>query len=102
MKLLVMILLISFGSHLALARMPASVTPNNGTPVVDKEETPLEKLTDAELRFRIKNRIYPGGKDEEILKVQSQLIAPTRKMAPVTEAPAEPEEPQETETQATD
>ncbi len=90
-----------FGTSWALAQSPASVTQVTNAPAVDKESA-SEILTEAELRFRIKNRIYPGGKDEEFLKVQSQLIAPTRKMAPVTEAPSEPEETQETNTQATD
>lgn len=101
MKLVIIILLVFFGVERSFAQAPASVTSPTSTPVVDKDSA-SEVLTEAELRFRIKNRIYPGGKDEEFLKVQTQLIVPTRKMAPVTEAPSEPEETQETETQATD
>jgi hypothetical protein len=36
-----------------------------------------------------RKRVYPGGSDEESLKVQAQLPVPTRKMAPATEAPEE-------------
>ncbi len=101
MKILVITLVLIFGTAWSYAQAPASVTPATNAPAVDKDSS-SEVLTEAELRFRIKNRIYPGGKDEEFLKVQSQLIAPTRKMAPVTEAPSEPEETQETDTQSTD
>lgn len=44
-----------------------------------------------EIRERAKKRLYPGGQDEDRLKVQSQLSQATRKMGPATEAPeAEP------------
>ena len=45
---------------------------------------------------RTKKRLYPGGKDEDSLQVQSQLPLVTRKMGPVQDAPSEePEEHQE-------
>jgi hypothetical protein len=46
---------------------------------------------------KTKKRLYPGGKDEDSLQVQSQLPQVSRKMAPAQEAPAgeEPEEHQE-------
>lgn len=36
-----------------------------------------------------RKRLYPGGRDEEPLKVLSQLPQPVRKMGPATEAPEE-------------
>lgn len=46
---------------------------------------------------KTKKRLYPGGKDEDSLKVQSQLPLVSRKMTPTQEAPVEeqPEEHQE-------
>lgn len=49
--------------------------------------TPQEQ----EIRTRSKKRLYPGGKDEESLKVQSQLPQTSRKMGPATEAPQDEE-----------
>lgn len=42
-----------------------------------------------EIKTKAKKRLYPGGKDEESLKVQAQLPPVTRKMSPVTENAAE-------------
>lgn len=42
-----------------------------------------------EIKTKAKKRLYPGGQDEESLKVQAQLPAVTRKMSPVTDNPAE-------------
>jgi hypothetical protein len=54
--------------------------------------TPQEQ----EIYQKAKKRLYPGGKDEESLQVQSQLPVITRKMGPSQEAPSEePEEHQE-------
>jgi len=36
-----------------------------------------------------KKRLYPGGRDEESLKVQSQLPLITRKMTPATQMPVD-------------
>jgi hypothetical protein len=38
-----------------------------------------------------KKRLYPGGKDEDSLKVQPQLAPVTRKMGPTQDAPLEEE-----------
>ncbi len=43
-----------------------------------------------EIQERAKRRVYPGGQDEADLKVQTQLISPTRKIAPVVEDTSEP------------
>jgi hypothetical protein len=52
-----------------------------------------------ELYQKAKKRLYPGGKDEDSLKVQSQLPLVSRKMGPVQDAPSdEPEEHQESQT----
>lgn len=42
------------------------------------------------IRQKIKMKNYPGGFEEEPLKVQTQLNPVTRKMAPVQEVGAEP------------
>jgi len=56
----------------------------------------LMTLEEQALYQKAKKRLYPGGKDEESLKVQSQLPVVTRKMGPSQEAPSEePEEHQE-------
>ena len=34
---------------------------------------------------RAKKRLYPGGRDEEDLKVQTQVVNPSRKLAPQAE-----------------
>lgn len=44
-----------------------------------------------EIRTRAQKRLYPGGRDEESLKVQSQLPQVTRKMGPAAEAPVDEE-----------
>lgn len=36
---------------------------------------------------KARKRLYPGGRDEESLRVQIQMSQPTRKMGPATEAP---------------
>jgi hypothetical protein len=41
---------------------------------------------------RAKKRQYPGGRDEEDLKVQSQVVSPQRKLAPQAEIREEPED----------
>ena len=44
-----------------------------------------------DIHMRAKKRLYPGGRDEDSLKVQSQLPQVTRKMGPATEAPQDEE-----------
>ncbi len=46
-----------------------------------------------EIKNKAKKRLYPGGQDQESLKVQAQLPQVSRKMAPVTENPTEEPEP---------
>ena len=51
-----------------------------------------------EIHLRAKKHLYPGGKDEDPLKVQSQLSQASRKMGPATEAPeAEPSDSNSTD-----
>lgn len=45
-----------------------------------------DETREAEVAQKARRRAYPGGLDESELKVQSQLIAPTRKMTPQTES----------------
>lgn len=49
----------------------------------------LMTAQEQETQMRAKKRLYPGGKDEESLKVQGQLPTVTRKMGPTTDAPSE-------------
>lgn len=48
-------------------------------------------MTDEEqaIHMRAKKKLFPGGRDADPLKVQSQLPQVTRKMGPATEAPDE-------------
>lgn len=50
-----------------------------------------DEAKEAEIAKRAHNRLYPGGKDESDLKVQTQLTNPVRKMAPSVNVTAEPE-----------
>lgn len=50
-----------------------------------------DEAKEAEIALKAKKRLYPGGRDEEDLKVQSQLTTPPRKLAPQAEIQAEPE-----------
>jgi hypothetical protein len=56
----------------------------------DSDQThALMTTEEQEIHERAKKRIYPGGRDEEPLKVQAQLQLANRKMGPATEAPPE-------------
>jgi hypothetical protein len=46
---------------------------------------PPQLAEDEQMAQKAKRKLYPGGKDEEPLKVQGQLTQPVRKMAPQTE-----------------
>ena len=52
---------------------------------------PYDAAKEAEVAVKAKKRLYPGGRDEEDLKVQAQLVTPARKFAPQTEIRPEPE-----------
>lgn len=49
------------------------------------EQPKYDEAREAEIAQKAKKRLYPGGRDEEELKVQSQLSTPTRKVAPQAE-----------------
>lgn len=51
-----------------------------------------DEVKEAEIAVKAKKRLYPGGRDEEELKVQSQLTTPVRKVAPQTEVSQESSE----------
>lgn len=57
----------------------------------DSEQGQHVLMTPYELEVQdvARKRLYPGGRDEEPLKVLSQLPQPVRKMGPATEAPEE-------------
>jgi hypothetical protein len=50
---------------------------------------PLMTSEEQEIQARARKKLYPGGRDEEPLKVQEQLAQPVRKIGPATEAPQE-------------
>lgn len=54
-----------------------------------QEAGSLVTAEELQIQQRARKKLYPGGKDEENLKVQAQLIQPVRKMSPQTEAPEE-------------
>lgn len=70
--ILILLALASFGAHA-------------------QEEPQYDEAKEAEIAVRAKKRLYPGGRDEEDLKVQSQLTTPARKLAPQAEIHAESE-----------
>ena len=72
-------LVILLGNPRAYSAAEVSATPTHAL------MTPAEQ----EIRIRAKKRLYPGGKDEESLKVQAQLPTVVRRMAPTTEAPTD-------------
>lgn len=45
-------------------------------------ESPLMSAKEKEIQTRAKKKLFPGGKDEESLKVQVQLPQSIRKMVP--------------------
>ena len=55
---------------------------------------PSKAVTDSgyqeEIQEKAKRRAYAGGQDETDLKVQVQVLSPTRKVAPVMEDTSEP------------
>lgn len=48
---------------------------------------------DPNFAIKVKKKMYPGGSEEGDLKVQSQLVTPTRRFAPVQNQESEPHEP---------
>lgn len=71
--------LISWGeSQPAPASVPAAVATPQEAPAVSAEE-----------RMKVKKRLYPGGRDEEPLQVQSQLVTPTRAAVSADELPSD-------------
>jgi hypothetical protein len=56
-------------------------------------QTPrYDEAKEAEIAVKAKKRLYPGGRDEEELKVQAQLTTPVRKVSPQAEVKEEPSE----------
>lgn len=51
--------------------------------VARNHEVDLKKVQ--EIKERARQRLYPGGKDESDLRVQSQLVNPIRKLTPAVE-----------------
>lgn len=55
-------------------------------------EASFDESREAEVAQKAKKRLYPGGRDEEDLKVQGQLVTPSRKLAPQAEVKEEASE----------
>ncbi|MEN0059267.1 MAG: hypothetical protein AAGB31_10575 [Bdellovibrio sp.] len=49
------------------------------------EAPAYDEAKEAAIAQRAKKRLYPGGRDEEDLRVQNQLTTPIRKVAPQAE-----------------
>lgn len=58
----------------------------------DSETPQYDEVKEAEIATKAKKRLYPGGRDEEDLKVQPQLATPARKLSPQAEVKEEPVE----------
>lgn len=56
----------------------------------DATSAPYDEAKETELAQKAKKRIYPGGKDEDDLKVQAQLVTPVRKLSSQAEVKEEP------------
>lgn len=50
-------------------------------------------VNDPNLAMKVKKKMYPGGSEEGDLKVQTQLVTPTRRFAPVQNQDPEAHEP---------
>jgi hypothetical protein len=72
MKNLILAFILSVVSSFALAAEP-------------KQIHVLTIPEEQDIHQRAKKRLYPGGQDEESLKVQAQLQNITRKMSPASE-----------------
>ena len=57
-----------------------------------QETTQVNEAREAEISQVAKKRLYPGGRDEEDLRVQAELVTPSRKMAPQAEVKEETSE----------
>lgn len=75
-----LVLIIGIITTLNLGTLSAMAAPADQALMTEEEQ---------QLKIKAKKRLYPGGKDEEPLKVQPQLPTVTRKMAPATDAPIE-------------
>jgi hypothetical protein len=62
--------------------------------ITGKDDKGLLSEREKFLRQRAKNRAYPGGRDEEPLRVQAQLPPAIRKMTPAQEPLEEAAEPE--------
>lgn len=56
------------------------------------ESPQYDEAREADIAQKAKKRLYPGGRDEADLKVQSQITTPVRKLAPQAEVKEEPVE----------
>lgn len=81
MRALFVVLVMAYFAGLAFA-IGQSEKKQSTTPVLLTEE-------ELAIRQKAKKRLYPGGADEESLRVQDQLPQAQRKMGPATEAPEE-------------
>jgi hypothetical protein len=86
MRFLIVALLLLNSIFISLAGAQASSSAFDSQ-ALTSSHNPLMTPEEQKIQQRARLRAYPGGSDEESLKVQSQLPMATRKMAPATEAP---------------
>lgn len=79
-RVLTVLILLILGASFAVHGQDLGVQPQ------------YDEAREAEIALKAKKRLYPGGRDEEDLKVQAQLVTPTRKIAPQAEIREEVEE----------
>lgn len=65
----------------------AEVQPELGGGVSEPRAAATRAEDEQLYKQKARQRLYPGGRDEEPLRVQIQMSQPTRKMGPATEAP---------------
>jgi hypothetical protein len=67
-----------------------------GAPSIESQSLQeTDESLEAQLRLKAKKRLYPGGSDEDALKVQAQLPTVSRKMNPTEEIEVPDSTPQE-------
>lgn len=70
---------------LVFSLLSSMVALNAGSQEGEPAGPQYDEAHEAEITQKAKKRLYPGGRDEEDLKVQSQVSTPIRKLAPQAE-----------------
>jgi len=67
-----------FLAHVMVGPYVYAQTGNSGRASTGAPNSSITAVSAAEIANRVQYRLYPGGKDEEEIKVQPVLPAPTR------------------------